>query len=391
MLLKYGFPLDFPNDKRKFLKNAEDNHTSALEFPADIDYYIDTELKFGALSGPYDAPPYGNASHISPIMSRPKPDSEKRRVIIDVSWPKEASVNHFTNGNMYLGTAFRLLYPTVDTITEHLRKVGTDAKIYKIDLSRAFRQLPVDPHDYDLLCLRWKGAYFSDHFTPFGHVGGSLSCCRLTSFFRYLARRNGYVTYCYVDDVIGIGVNPEATKGFHFMKNLLEELNFPISNSKLVTPSQQATCLGIIINVKKQTVSIPEGKQEEILKKCQEISKQKFVTKRSFQSLLGSLMFVHKCVKSSRTFTNRLLECLRHTESARDAILATYMQNLWLITSIHDIRLTVSHIAGKQNVVADLLSRWDNLPKNYQDLEKMVPNFEWVHITQEMFHINHDI
>ena len=37
------------------------------------------------------------------------------------------------------------------------------------------------------------------------------------------------------------------------MKNLLEELSFPISANKLVTPTEEATCLGTIINSRKQT------------------------------------------------------------------------------------------------------------------------------------------
>ena len=54
---------------------------------------------------------------------------------------------------MYLNTVFKLQYPTFDVITDHLAKIETSALIYKIDLSRAFRQLPIDPHDYNLLCL----------------------------------------------------------------------------------------------------------------------------------------------------------------------------------------------------------------------------------------------
>ena len=116
------------------------------------------------MAGPYDHPPYGSSSHVSPFMSRPKPDSNNRRVIIDLSWPKGASVNHFTNINMYLGSTYKLTYPTVDSITKHFEKLGRDALIYKIDLSRAFRQLPVDPHDYNLLCLKWKNSYFDFYF-----------------------------------------------------------------------------------------------------------------------------------------------------------------------------------------------------------------------------------
>ena len=61
------------------------------------------------------------------------------------------------------------------------------------------------------------------------------------------------------------------------------------------------------------------------------------------------------------------------------------------MTSDYDIRVTVSHIAGKRNVVAHLLSRWKNTGKNYYDLRELVPLFEWVHITENMFYINHHI
>ena len=70
---------------------------------------------------------------------------------------------------MYLNTAYKLQYPTVDDITAYLRELGSEALIYKVDLSRAFRQLPIDPSDYNLLCLKWGGKYYSDKFCPFGH------------------------------------------------------------------------------------------------------------------------------------------------------------------------------------------------------------------------------
>ena len=163
--------------------------------------------------------------------------------------------------------------------------MGTQALLYKIDLARAFRQLPVDPYDYNLLTLKWKNTYFCDVFTPFGHSSGSLTCSRVTGFFRYLAYKHGYVTYTYVDDVIGIGLPVQAKEGFNFMQNLLKDLNFPISNSKLVTPTEEAVCLGIVINARKQTVSVPQVKLKEIIVKCKNVMSKKSVTKREFQSL----------------------------------------------------------------------------------------------------------
>ena len=115
-------------------------------------------------------------------MSHPKPDSSHRRAIIDFSWPKNGSVNHFAKDNIYLNPVFKLQYPTVDAITERLKVMGKQALLYKIDLSRGFRQLPIDPYDYNLLCYRWKGQYFCDLACPFGHKLGSNFCTKMTFF-----------------------------------------------------------------------------------------------------------------------------------------------------------------------------------------------------------------
>ena len=101
------------------LKSSDSNHASALQFPEDIKNYIETERKYKAITGPFSEPPFGNKTHTSPFMSRPKPDSQHRRVIIDLSWPERASVNHFTVDNYYLNSVFKLQYPTIDDITYH--------------------------------------------------------------------------------------------------------------------------------------------------------------------------------------------------------------------------------------------------------------------------------
>ena len=74
-------------------------------------------------------------------MSQEKPDSENRRIIIDLSWPLGASVNAFTTSNVYLNTVFKLQYPTIDNIISTPIKLGPGTLLYKVDLSRVFRQL----------------------------------------------------------------------------------------------------------------------------------------------------------------------------------------------------------------------------------------------------------
>ena len=197
-------------------------------------------------------------------MTRDKPDSDNRRVIIDLSWPAKASVNYFHKDNVYLQTVYKLQYPTIDSITHHLTKLGKGTLLYKVDLSRAFRQLPIDPHDYDLLALRWKDSYYCDLFTAFGFKEGSQFCSRLTDLFRYLMFKQNYTVFTYIDDTVGCGDTGTAWAGFEYLKYLLREFNFPISPRKLVSPSTVVNCLGIIIDTVKQTVSIPDNKQKEM-------------------------------------------------------------------------------------------------------------------------------
>ena len=62
----------------------------------------------------------------------------------------------------------------------------------------------------------------------------------------------------------------------------------------------------------------------------------------------------------------------------RDQILATCARNIWLICAIYNIDLIVVHIPGKQNVLADLLSRWIFSDVQLARLNAILPNFQWV-------------
>ena len=69
----------------------EENHKSALDFPQEIDKYIETQIKYETLLGPFQSLPID--SYISPLMTRSKQNSEKRRTIMDLSWSKGHAVN----------------------------------------------------------------------------------------------------------------------------------------------------------------------------------------------------------------------------------------------------------------------------------------------------------
>ena len=119
--------------------STKENHASAKKFASDVQTYISEELKYGAMLGPFASKPID--LHISPFMTRDKPDSNVRRTIVDLSWPESYSVNDGVVRDEYLGSKFLLHYPSVDDIVNKLNELGPGSLMFKVDISRAFRQL----------------------------------------------------------------------------------------------------------------------------------------------------------------------------------------------------------------------------------------------------------
>ena len=106
-------------DRSHLLNTTVGNHKSAQQFPEQVQEYLDTEISHGAILGPFKDLPF--KIHISPLMTRPKQDSCKCSTILDLNWPKGASVNAGVTPDVYLGTYFKLTYPSIDHITQKLK------------------------------------------------------------------------------------------------------------------------------------------------------------------------------------------------------------------------------------------------------------------------------
>ena len=288
-LLQYGYPLDV--DRGIGFESTETNHTSALQNVQHVHSYIQEELDFQAMLGPFQAKPI--SLHVSPLMVRDKQDSMKKRTIMDLSWPKGASVNAAVQKDIYLGTQYMLTYPSIDSITNSLVKLGPAALIYKVDISRAFRQIKIDPRDIDLLGLKFQNQYFIDRSVPFGYRNGSQIFQRCTDAIRFTMQQHGFPhLFNYIDDLIYTGLPSNINDSFQFLLKLLQELGLDISQKKLVPPSTSVVCLGIHINTVDRTLSIPDNKLAEIVNICKSWVSKTYCSKKQLQSLLGSLLYV---------------------------------------------------------------------------------------------------
>ena len=105
----------------------------------------------------------------------------------------------------------------------------------------------------------------------------------------------------YIDDLLRAEIGVKARESFDTMYTLLRDLNIPISKSKLTPTTTKIVCLGIQVDSENATLSIP----------YKSFVKLQNFTRKQLQSILGSLMFVHKVVKPARYFVNKLLHTLR--------------------------------------------------------------------------------
>ena len=315
-LLEYGFPLDF--DRKCPLQRVDSNHKSADIYLNHVKDYVQEELSHKAIIGPFDQLPL--TFHISPLMTRDKQDSDKKRTIMDLSWPKGHLVNHGVSKEKHLGTEYTLHYPSVDNITAALRRIGPGAKLFKIDISRAFRHLRVDPADIDLLGLQVDGRHFIDVSTPFGYRNGSLFFQRCSDAIRYIMAEHGFPDlFNYIDDLIYVGLPSKIDAAFDFLMSLLADLGLEVSSKKLVAPATSVVCLGILVDSQSRTVSIPPEKLGQIVSLCSLWAEKTYCSKKDLQSLLGHLLYIAKCVKPARVFLNRMLQVLRENAKNKNS------------------------------------------------------------------------
>ena len=109
-------------------------------------------------------------------MCVPKRDSDELRIVHDLSFPEGFSVNDGISKDSYLDQSFKLRLPGIDRLVEFINAKGRGCHIFKKDLRRAYRQIPIDPADYRLLGMCIDGSIYFHTSLPFGLRSATLIC-----------------------------------------------------------------------------------------------------------------------------------------------------------------------------------------------------------------------
>ena len=75
---------------------------------------------------------------------------------------------------------------------------------------------------------------------------------------------------------------------------------------------------------------------------------------------------------------------------ARDSFLSTCDRNVWVLTSSYNIHLVITHIQGKTNCIANLLSRWTVTDNPENELTKLLLGYRQAESHVDLTLLNRD-
>ena len=174
----------------------------------------------------------------------------------------------------------------MDTLAALIKKEGQGCYLFRLDLSRAYRQLPIDPYDYRLLGFHWHSEYYIDTRLPFSLASAAMACQRTTNAVTYMFNKQGYPLVNYLDDFASARAQfSEAISMFYQLKQLLLEFGLRESADKAVFPTQIMVFLGVLFNTITMTMEVTPDSLKQIQEEVSLWSVKKvFASNREIQS-----------------------------------------------------------------------------------------------------------
>ena len=157
---------------------------------------------------------------------------------------------------MFLGEPYKLRLSGTDDMVDLIHRKGSGCLLFKRDLSRAFRQFPVDPANLDKLGFEWRGKLYLDRVLAMGLRTAGIACQRATNILVYICKQSGVEILTYLDDLGGAEVEERAQWTFEFLGELLKKLGFTESVAKACAPATRMVFLGIMFDTVKMVMEV---------------------------------------------------------------------------------------------------------------------------------------
>ena len=310
--LNVGIPVGYVGD---ISFDMVENWPSTDKYKQGVHDHITTHLNSGAIEGPIDIEHFPHK--ISPLGAFPKKNSQKTRVIHDLSFPPGNSVNDGINGEECSVT-----YSTVLDAVELCKKYPTPW-LAKYDIKDAYMHCAVKRSDRHLLGFRWydddgKLVVYRHSSIPFGMRSSCRAFSDIAECLMFMCKNNGAAddSLFYLDDAITVcGNEADCRNSIKVMVDTAEKAGFVVQQAKTVGPARKITFLGIEIDSINAQLKIPREKLQEVRQELSTWLDKISCTKRELLSILGVLQYFVR--KWSETVVNSLVDLFKRARKER--------------------------------------------------------------------------
>lgn len=289
-----------------------DNHKSALTSPQIVNEHISKELALNRYSGPFSVSqlltligPFRTA----PLGVVPKPNSDKSRIIQDLSFPRNDSVYSSVNSEIN-SDDFPCEWGSFAQCYFLVAKAPPGTQVAVFDVDSAYRNIPVHPEDQCHFCVSWEGQVYIDHCVAFGSASSAGLFGRVADCFVAIVKHYGAQQVLkWVDDIIFFRYPCNSVAPYHYsydanlVFDIANKLGLPWSLPKFHDFSTSFTYLGFLWDIPQRIVQLPESKKTKFSLRCTAWLSGNKSTLRSAQILLGSL---NHCCLIQRSACTRL-------------------------------------------------------------------------------------
>lgn len=272
---------------------------------------IDDEVEKGRVVGPFRVPPM-RALMISPVCAIPKDNSEKVRMILNLSDPKGYSVN-----DNIPATATTVSFCTVTEVVRWIRQDSPHSTCFlaKADLTDAYRLAPIVKKDWQFLGMRVGEDIYIDRCLPMGASSSCQTFQRISDAITWMAMTSCPVQctiFNYLDDFLFVAKDQLICgQALEHFEKLCNDLGIPLSHHKTVRPTDRIIFLGLGIDTKDRVLFIPDKKARKTLVSLRLFLNHTKPRVGDWQCILGKLSHLTQVVAAGRPYLSSVYGSLR--------------------------------------------------------------------------------
>jgi len=282
-------------------------------------------IQKGFVAGPFDEPPLKNF-RCNPIMAVIQPS--KIRPVLNMSAPKGASYNEALNE----AHIPKLSMATARDFSYSAAAAGKGARMSKLDLKDAYKNIPSHPDLWAAQGFKWLGKYFVDLTTVFGSKSApaDFDCLGATlgELAKTISRLPKEAYHRTLDDTTIVCKNGSRS-GRRFVaayRRICKFINIQLAEEdeereKAFADSTEGTVLGIKFDTITGTWSLPDRRMSACSSLIKIFSEAPGVHLQQAQQLIGNLEAFGQLAPFTKGFKWNLLAFLRSFGGDQNIIL----------------------------------------------------------------------